>query len=144
MSTGETILFANRPGFYMSFFVKCFCFCCTTFGANFMEMICVCAGLWECEFFWEHRKWLNCSDFNNHRGQFSECLCLLSRLLRSIHGAHTSRDNARRRLASQMWLQWNWFILVSLIAGCCCGAQQRSVCHTVYTLGTQIRTVITG
>ncbi len=71
-------------------------------------------------------------------------LCLLSRLLRSIHGAHTSRDNARRRLASQMWLQWNWFILVSLIAGCCCGAQQRSVCHTVYTLGTQIRTVITG
>lgn len=64
-------------------------------------------------------------------------------LLRRIYAEHSSRDNARRRPASQMWLQWNWFILVLLIAGCCYGAEQRSM-RTVCSLGTQIRTVITG
>lgn len=64
-------------------------------------------------------------------------------VLRCIYAEHSSRDNARRRPASQMWLQWNWFILVLLIAGCCYGAEQRSM-RTVCSLGTQIRTVITG
>lgn len=134
--------FAHRFGLVLLVFLTFFGFYCTTltFGTN--RMVIICAGLWECEFLWEHRKWPNCSDFSNHRGHFSIAFgCPVAFVMYAA--GHCSRDYARRRPASQMWLQWNWFILVLLIAGCCYGAEQRPV-RTVCALVTQIRTVITG